>query len=75
MIVISLSYEKVFISCFISKNLITEKNLNASNIIKQLTPIIEGSGGGQPFFAAGGGKNLDALDEALAESEKIINQL
>ena len=75
MIVISLSYEKVFISCFISKNLITEKNLNASNIIKQLTPIIEGSGGGQPFFAAGGGKNLDAVDEALAESEKIINQL
>ena len=75
MIVISISYEKVFISCFISKNLITEKNLNASNIIKQLTPIIEGSGGGQPFFAAGGGKNLDALDEALAESEKIINQL
>ena len=75
MIVISISYEKVFISCFISKNLITEKNLNASNIIKQLTPIIEGSGGGQPFFAAGGGKNLDAVDEALAESEKIINQL
>jgi len=75
MIVFSISDEKVFISCFISKNLIAEKNLNASNIIKRLTPIIEGSGGGQPFFASGGGKNLDAVDEALAESEKIISQL
>ena len=75
MIVFSISDEKVFISCLISKNLIAEKNLNASNIIKRLTPIIEGSGGGQPFFASGGGKNLDAVDEALAESEKIISQL
>jgi len=74
-IVLSRSTEKVFISCFISKNLIAEKNLNASSIIKQLTPIIEGSGGGQPFFATGGGKNLNAIEKALTESEKIISQL
>ena len=74
-IVLSSSTEKVFISCFISKNLIAEKNLNASSIIKQLTPIIEGSGGGQPFFATGGGKNLNAIEKALTESEKIISQL
>ena len=75
MIVISSSDEKVFISSFISKNLIAERNLNASNIIKQLAPIIDGSGGGQPFFATGGGKNINAIDKALTESEKIINQL
>ena len=75
MIVLSSSDEKVFISCFISKNLIAERNFNASNIIKQLAPIIDGSGGGQPFFATGGGKNINAIDKALAESEKIITQL
>ena len=75
MIILSSNDEKVFISCFISKNLIDEKNLNASNIIKQLTPIIEGSGGGQPFFASGGGKNLNAVGKALTEAEKIISQL
>ena len=75
MIVLSSSDEKVFISCFISKNLIAERNFNASNIIKQLAPIIDGSGGGQPFFATGGGKNINAIDKALAESEKIISQL
>ena len=74
-LILSSSDEKVFISCFISKNLIAERNLNASNIIKQLAPIIDGSGGGQPFFATGGGKNINAIDKALTESEKIINQL
>ena len=74
-IVLSASDEKVFISCFISKNLIAERNFNASNIIKQLAPIIDGSGGGQPFFATGGGKNINAIDKALVESKKIINQL
>ena len=59
---------------FISKNLITEK-LNASNIVKQLAPIIGGSGGSQPFFATGGGKNINAIDKALIESNKIISQL
>ena len=75
MIILSSNDEKVFISCFISKNLITPKELNASDIVKQLAPIIGGSGGGQPFFATGGGKNLNAIDKALIESEKIISQL
>ena len=75
MIILSSNDEKVFISCFISKNLITQKKLNASNIVKQLAPIIGGSGGGQPFFATGGGKNINAIDKALIESNKIISQL
>ena len=75
MIILSSNDEKVFISCFISKNLIAQKKLNASNIVKQLAPIIDGSGGGQPFFATGGGKNLNAIDKAIIESEKIISQL
>ena len=75
MIIFSRSPKKAFISCYISKSLTVQKGFNASNIIKELSPIIDGSGGGQPFFATGGGKNIEAIDKALAESEKIINLL
>ena len=75
MILFSRSPEKAFIYCYISKSLTVQKGFNASNIIKELSPIIDGSGGGQPFFATGGGKNIEAIDKALAESEKIINLL
>ena len=75
MIIFTRSPEKAFISCYISKSLTLQKGFNASNIIKQLAPIIDGSGGGQPFFATGGGKNINAVGKALAESEKIISQL
>ena len=75
LILISKSEEKVFISCFISKNLIEEKELNASNIIRELSPLINGSGGGQPFFATGGGTNKNGIDQVILESKKIITQL
>ena len=75
MIIFTRSPEKAFISCYISKSLTLQKGFNASNIIKDLSSIIDGSGGGQPFFATGGGKNIEAIDKALAEAEKIINLL
>ena len=75
LILISKSDEKVFISCFISKNLIEEKELNASKIVRELSPLINGSGGGQPFFATGGGTNKNGIDQVILESKKIITQL
>jgi alanyl-tRNA synthetase len=75
LILISNSEEKVFISCFISKNLIEEKELNASKIIRELSPLINGSGGGQPFFATGGGTNKNGIEQVITESKKIITQL
>ena len=75
LILISKSEEKVFISCFISRNLIEEKELNASKIIRELSPLINGSGGGQPFFATGGGTNKNGIEQVITESKKIITQL
>ena len=75
MIIVSKTDEKVFISCFISKYLVEEKGLNASNIVKELSPIIDGNGGGQPFFATAGGKKIDGIKAVLNQSEKIINQI
>ena len=57
------------IHCYISKELVAEKGLNAGNVIRELGKYIDGNGGGQPFFASGKGKNVlgikDALDKAV----------
>ena len=75
LILLSKSDEKVFISCFISKELIEEKELNASKIIKELSPLINGSGGGQSFYATGGGTNINGIDSVIKKSKKIISQI
>ena len=74
-IIVSKTDDKVFISCFVSKELVEEKGFNASNIVKELSPIIDGNGGGQPFFATAGGKKIDGIKSVLSQSEKIINQI
>ncbi len=58
------------IHCYISKELVTAKNLNANIVIKELGKFIDGNGGGQPFFASGKGKNTNGIKEAL---EKAID--
>ena len=57
------------IHCYISKELVAEKGLNAGNVIRELGKLIDGNGGGQPFFASGKGKNIDGIKEAL---EKVV---
>ncbi|MEI7508570.1 MAG: alanine--tRNA ligase [Flavobacterium sp.] len=53
------------IHCYISKEIVAEKSLNAGNVIRELGKYIDGNGGGQPFFASGKGKNVNGIDEAL----------
>ncbi|MEY8848146.1 alanine--tRNA ligase [Psychroserpens sp. XS_ASV72] len=57
---------KALLSCYISKELVTSKNLNAGTIVRELGKHIQGGGGGQPFFATAGGKNPQGIDEALS---------
>lgn len=61
---------KPMISCYISKELVAEKNLNAGTVVRELGKYIQGGGGGQPFFATAGGKNVAGIKEAL---EKAVN--
>ncbi|WP_396156522.1 alanine--tRNA ligase [Flavobacterium macrobrachii] len=60
------------IHCYISKELVTEKSLNAGNVIRELGKYIDGNGGGQPFFASGKGKNVNGIAAAL---EKAVDFL
>jgi alanyl-tRNA synthetase len=62
------------IHCYISKEMVTEKSLNAGNVIRELGKYIEGNGGGQPFFASGKGKNIAGIKEALEKAIEFIKQ-
>jgi alanyl-tRNA synthetase len=63
---------KALLSCYISKELVAERNLNAGQVVRELGKHIQGGGGGQPFFATAGGKNPDGINEALTEAKKYI---
>ncbi|QZK91185.1 alanine--tRNA ligase [Flavobacterium sp. CHNK8] len=56
------------IHCYISKELVAEKALNAGTVIRELGKLIDGNGGGQPFFASGKGKNANGIQQALDEA-------
>jgi len=63
---------KPMLSCYISKELVAEKNLNAGLVVRELGKFIQGGGGGQPFFATAGGKNAAGIPEALAKAIDYI---
>ena len=64
---------KAILSCYISKDLASNKGLNAGAIVRELGKFIQGGGGGQPFFATAGGKNPAGIPEALSKAREIIN--
>lgn len=63
---------KALLSCYISKELVASKNLNAGTVVRELGKHIQGGGGGQPFFATAGGKNPAGIDAAIAEVKNYL---
>jgi alanyl-tRNA synthetase len=47
--------------------------IKAGDIIRQLAPIIGGSGGGKPELAQAGGSEPDKLPEAIAKASELIH--
>ena len=63
---------KALLSCYISKELVAERNLDAGKVVRELGKYILGGGGGQPFFATAGGKNPAGINEALEKAVAYI---
>ena len=63
---------KALLSCYISKELVASKSLNAGTVVRELGKHIQGGGGGQPFFATAGGKNPAGIDKALEEAKSYL---
>lgn len=63
---------KPMLTCYISKELVAEKGLNAGTVVRELGKYIQGGGGGQPFFATAGGKNAAGINEALGAAAEYV---
>ena len=64
--------EKAMLTCYISKELVEQKEYDAGKVVRELGKFIDGGGGGQKFFATAGGKNPKGIPEALAKAKKYI---
>ncbi|OKL41600.1 alanine--tRNA ligase [Pontibacter flavimaris] len=63
------------IAVMLSDNLVQEKNLNASQLVRELAKEIKGGGGGQPFYATAGGKDTAGLDAVPAKAVELIKSI
>ena len=64
--------EKAMLLCMVTKDLAAK--YHAGNIIKELAPLIGGSGGGRPDMAQAGGTQPENLSEAIAYLEKLMTK-
>src|SRR5690606_1766674 len=72
LVLATVTEDKPMLTCYISKELVESKNLNAGQVVRELGKYIQGGGGGQPFFATAGGKNPNGIDEALANAKRFL---
>lgn len=63
--------DKPLLTLMVTDDLV-KQGINASQIIREAAKSIKGGGGGQPFFAQAGGKDIDGLSLAY---DKIIELL
>ncbi|TDD78775.1 alanine--tRNA ligase [Flavobacterium caseinilyticum] len=64
--------DKPMLTCYVSKELVAEKGLNAGQVVRELGKFIQGGGGGQPFFATAGGKNVAGIQQALEKAVEYV---
>jgi alanyl-tRNA synthetase len=62
--------DKPQIAVILDESLIGSKGLNAGQIVRDLAKEIQGGGGGQPFFATAGGKDLSGLEKVVAKAKE-----
>jgi alanyl-tRNA synthetase len=72
-VIASLNDEKVQIVVAVTADLIGR--LKAGQIVKEIAPVVGGSGGGRPEFAEAGGRHPEKIDEMLEAAEAVVRKL
>jgi alanyl-tRNA synthetase len=67
--------EKLTFLAAVTDDLVAEKKLNASDLVKRVAQVAGGSGGGKPHLALAGGKDLSKLDAALDEARRVLTEV
>lgn len=60
------------LTIMISENIVAEKGLNAGQIVREAGREIKGGGGGQPFYATAGGKDVTGLQKAIEKALSFL---
>ena len=63
---------KATITIIADEEVAKSKEIHAGNLVREASKLIQGGGGGQPFFATAGGKNAGGINDALALVESKI---
>ncbi|WP_425392413.1 alanine--tRNA ligase [Ekhidna sp.] len=63
--------DKPMLTVMLADDLV-KNGMNANEIIRKMAAAIKGGGGGQPFYATAGGKDLTGLDEALRIGKELV---
>lgn len=63
---------KPSLSIMIADNLVKEKGLNAGQIIREAAKEMKGGGGGQPFYATAGGKDVAGIEAAIKKAKSFV---
>lgn len=66
--------DKPLLTIIISDELVKERGVNASNIIREASKEIQGGGGGQSFYATAGGKKSEGLNSAISKAVEAFKQ-
>ena len=69
----SISADKPLLSVMISEDLVNERQLNAGKLVREAAKLIQGGGGGQPYYATAGGKNKDGIHAAVDKVIELAN--
>jgi alanyl-tRNA synthetase len=64
---------KPSLSIMIADNVVKEKGLNAGQIVREAAKEMKGGGGGQPFYATAGGKDVSGIEAAIAKAKSFVN--
>ncbi len=64
--------DKVNLVVGLSDAIVKNSELNASNIIRNISSFIKGGGGGQPHLAMAGGKDASGIDAAFSAARKLL---
>ena len=59
------------LTIMLSDDMVKDNGLNAGKIIREAAKLMQGGGGGQPFFATAGGKNPDGISAALDKAIEL----
>lgn len=62
---------KATLSIVISDDLAKSKDFHAGNLVRESAKLIQGGGGGQPFFATAGGKDAGGLPAAIEKVKEL----